>query len=140
MAKSRGRIIDDDVTEVILHILDGWKGKLTWDALIKAIKASISTEYTRQALAGHARISNAFTLRKGQLANENGKPLSGNSKVNALTDTATRLKAENTRLKAEVNNYREMFLRWTANAHMRGLTSEMLDAPLGSVDRGQSKD
>ncbi len=140
MAKSRGRIIDDDVTEVILHILDGWKGKLTWDSLIKAIKASISTEYTRQALAGHARIANAFTLRKGQLASENGKPLSGNSKVNALTDTATRLKAENSRLKAEVNNYREMFLRWTANAHMRGLTSEVLDAPLGSVDRGQSKE
>ena len=138
MARSRGRVIDDDVTEVILHILDGWKGKLTWDALIKAIKASISTEYTRQALAGHARISNAFTLRKGQLAAQNGKPISGNSKVNALTESASRLQAENARLKAEINNYREMFLRWTANAHMKGLTSEMLDKPLARIHRGQS--
>lgn len=140
MPRPRGRVIDDDVTEVILHILDSWNGKLTWDTLIKAVKASISTEYTRQALAGHERIANAFALRKRHLANATEKPLSGNKQVNFLRETAARLEAENARLKAEVNNYREMFLRWVANAHQKGLTSELLDRPLASINRGQSKE
>ena len=126
--------------EVILHILDGWKGKLTWDALIKSIKASISTEYTRQALSGHARISNAFTLRKAELSRLNGGKPSPIQKVNELADAFNRLKQENLRLKTEINNYREMFIRWAANAHKKGLTSEMLDRPLTTIDRGQSKD
>ena len=140
MSKPRGRVIDENVIEVILHILDGWRGTLTWNALIAAIKASIATKYTRQALAAHQRIARAFVVRKGELAKEKGRPVSKDARVNALTDTVSRLKAENTRLQAEVNNYREMFIRWTKNANMKGLTSEMLNAPLTRVHRGQTEE
>lgn len=51
MPKPRGRVIDERITETILHILDRWEGKLSWDLLIKAVKASTASEYTRQALA-----------------------------------------------------------------------------------------
>lgn len=140
MAKSRGRVIDEQITEAILDILDGWKGKLTWDALIKAIKASIGTEYTRQALAGHKRIADAFVLRKSAVAKEAGRPLSKDSRVNALSDVVAKLSAENARLKTELNAHREMFILWAANAQKKGLTSEMLNAPLVKTYRGQTRE
>ena len=140
MAKTRARVIDENVIEVVLHILDGWKGKLTWDSLIAAIKASMSTEYTRQALAGHQRIANAFVIRKAELAKNKGRRLSGDAKTDGLMETISRLKAENKRLESEVNHYREMFIRWTYNAQKRGLTSEALDAPLAAVHRGKTEE
>lgn len=82
MVKRRARVIDEDVIEVVLHILDGWKGKLTWDLLIVAVKASISAHYTRQALSGHKRIAEAFVLRKKGLAKEVGKLPSGDARTN----------------------------------------------------------
>jgi len=130
VVKRRARVIDDNVTEVVLHILDGWKGKLTWDALIEAIKASISAEYTRQALAGHKRIAEAFVLRKSGLAKEGGRLPSGDARINGYLETIARLKAENKRLAAEVNNYREMFIRWTQNAQNKNLTAAFLNKPL----------
>jgi hypothetical protein len=135
VVKRRARVIDENVIEVVLHILDGWKGKLTWDALIAAIKASISAEYTRQALSGHVRISQAFGLRKNGLAIEVEKLPSGDARINGYLETISRQKVENRRLKDEVNNYREMFIRWTFNAHKKGLTSEFLNTPMSEVQR-----
>ena len=138
MGKPRGRIIDEDVIEVILHILDNWKGVLTWDALILAIKASIATKYTRQALSKHERIAAAFVLRKGTLAQEEGRLPSGDSRINALMDTIARLKAENVRINAECERYRAQFIRWTNNAQKKNFTFEQLDAPLPPVHRGKT--
>lgn len=140
MVRRRARVIDDDVMEVVLHILDGWKGKLTWDALIAAIKASISAEYTRQALFGHQRIAEAFVLRKSELAKEVGKLPSGDAKTNANLETIARLKAENKRLTSEANNYREMFIRWTYNAQKKNLTAEFLNSPMLPVQRDKTEE
>ena len=130
MVKRRARVIDEDIIEVVLHILDTWKGKLTWDLLIAAVKASISADYTRQALSGHKRISQAFVLRKKELAKEAGKLPSGDARINGYLETISRLKTENQRLAAEVNNYREQFIRWTLNAQKKNLTSEFLNSPM----------
>lgn len=140
MVKRRARVIDDDVIEVVLHILDGWKGKLTWELLIAAIKASISAHYTRQALSGHTRISEAFVLRKKGLAKEVGKLPSGDARTNGYLETIARLKVANQRLEAEVNNYREMFIRWTFNAQGKNLTAEFLNRPMLPPDRNATKE
>lgn len=140
MVKRRARVIDDNVTEVVLHILDGWKGKLTWDALIAAVKASISAEYTRQALSGHKRIAEAFVLRKSGLAKELGRLPSGDARINGYLDTIARLKAENQRLASEVNNYREMFIRWTFNAQKKNLTSDFLNSPMLRPERNSTQE
>lgn len=140
VVKHRARVIDDDVIEVVLHILDGWKGKLTWDALIAAVRASISAEYTRQALAGHQRIAEAFVLRKSGLAKEAGKLPSGDARINGYLESISRLKAENQRLAAEVNNYREMFIRWTFNAQKKNLTSEFLNTPMLPPERDSTEE
>ncbi len=131
MAKPRGRVIDEGVIEVIEHILDKWTGKLTWDLLITAIKASIATEYTRQALLKHARIAEAFGLRKTSLAKEQGRPVPKDARTQSLLKTIVALKAENARLKNECEGYRAMFIRWTQNAlTVKGLTAEVLNKEL----------
>lgn len=140
MGKPRGRIIDEDVIEVINYILDRWTGKLTWDLLITAIKASIATEYTRQALAGHERIATAFSLRKTTLSKAAGRPTSGDARIDALMKTIDTLKAENIRLNTEGEKYRAKFIRWTQNAQMRGLTAEQLDLGLPPVHRGATEE
>lgn len=38
MSKTRAKNLDADSLEVVVGILDGWLGKLTWDLLIKAIE------------------------------------------------------------------------------------------------------
>lgn len=132
-------MIDEDVMEVVLHILDKWKGRLTWDALIVAIKASIATEYTRQALSKHEKIASAFVLRKASLASEECRPASKDVRVNVLQDKLDELKAENVRLTAECNAYRAQFIRWTSNALKRNITFDQLDAPLTPVHRGRTE-
>jgi len=132
-------VIDEDVMEVVLHILDKWKGRLTWDALIVAIKASIATEYTRQALSKHEKIASAFVLRKASLASEECRPASKDVRVNVLQDKLDELKAENVRLTAECNAYRAQFIRWTSNALKRNITFDQLDAPLTPVHRGRTE-
>lgn len=139
MGKSRGRVIDEDVMEVVLHILEKWKGRLTWDTLIAAIKASIATEYTRQALSKHDKIASAFVLRKASLASEECRPASKDTRVNILQDKLNELKSENVRLTAECNAYRAKFIRWTANALKRNITSDQLDTPLIPVHRGRTE-
>jgi len=139
VGKARGRVIDEDVMEVVLHILDKWKGRLTWDALIVAIKASIATEYTRQALSKHEKIASAFVLRKASLASEECRPASKDVRVNVLQDKLDELKAENVRLTAECNAYRAQFIRWTSNALKRNITFDQLDAPLTPVHRGRTE-
>jgi hypothetical protein len=140
VAKRRARVIDTDVTEVVLYILDGWKGKLTWNALIAAVKASISAEYTRQALSGHKRIADAFALRKNGLTKEAGKLPSSDARTNGYLETISRLKVENSRLTAEVNNYREMFIRWTFNAQKKNLTAEYLNKPMLPTQRSATEE
>lgn len=138
MGKPRGRVIDEVVIEVILHVLDAWTGKLTWDLLITAIKASIATEYTRQALSGHERIATAFSLRKASLGKEEGKRSSGDARIDKLLKTIDTLKAKNAHLTIEGEKYRAKFIRWTQNAQKVGLTEEQLDADLTPIHRGAS--
>lgn len=135
MAKSRGRIIDDLVIEVIEHLLDTWEGKLTWDLLIAAIKASIATQYTRQALANHERIAHAFSDRQKALRNREESPLPGNPQVAALMKKIETLEAENARLQLECQRHRAMFIRWVSNAQKKNLTAEELNAELPPAQR-----
>ena len=140
MAKPRARNIDEDIIEVILFILDNWKGKLTWDSLIEAIKASVSTKYTRQALSKHERIAQAFSLRKRSLAKEQGRPEAKDARTQGLLKTIETLKAENARLQKECEGYRAKFIRWASNALKKNLTEQMLDAELPRAPRKSTEE
>lgn len=140
MVKSRGRVIDEDVIEVILHILDNWRGKLSWDLLIIAIKASIATTYTRQALSNHERIATAFALRKISVAKNEGRSGTGDIRIDSMLSNIEALKAENTRLKNECERYRAQFIRWVHNAQKKNFTYEQLDLALPPVHRDKTSE
>jgi hypothetical protein len=131
-------VIDEDVIEVILHILDNWKGKLSWDTLIDAIKASISTQYTRQALSRHERIASAFSLRKNSPDRDSAQRTSGDPRIEGYVAKIATLEAENARLSSEGERYRAQFIRWTNNAQRKNLTFEDLNKPLPPVNRGKT--
>ena len=59
--------LTDDAIEQIVRLLDGWQGKLTWEALIDAIVTRLHCKYTRQALHKHERIRAAYAMRKQTL-------------------------------------------------------------------------
>ena len=68
MTREREKNLDDTLVAGIVKILDGWTGKLRWEALLDAIERREGLRYTRQTLHRHEKIRLAFTVRKKALA------------------------------------------------------------------------
>ncbi|SOE57651.1 hypothetical protein SAMN05446935_1243 [Burkholderia sp. YR290] len=140
MTRVREKNLDDSVVATIVEVLDGWSGRLTWEALIEVVERREGLRYTRQALHRHERIRLAFAVRKKALSGEDAQPRQASSpELQVALDRIARLEAENQRLVAENHALLEQFARWAYNAHTRNLTGEFLNNPLPAVDREQSK-
>jgi hypothetical protein len=142
--KTRGRNLDDQIIEVIVGLLDGWTGKLTWELLIDAVAERTRSIYSRQALYMHERIRMAYQLRKAGLATSINQPQKAAEKlstveVEKLLERLNRLSAENTRLKMENERFSEQFAVWAYNAHSRGIPEAFLSRPLPAIDREQTR-
>lgn len=126
--------------EKIVNILDGWTGRLTWDLLIDDIAKRTFARYTRQALHKHARIQDAFNLRKVALSSERqpARKKATTPEVQILLDKIDRLTAENERLDSENSRLLEQFVRWAHNAYPRGCDLTILNMPLPKVNRQQT--
>lgn len=135
----RGKNLTDDAIEQIVRLLDGWDGKLTWEALIDASVTRLHCKYTRQALHKHERIRMAYALRKESLRAQTGVVVQRGAR--AQTDAMVRiarLEAENERLEVENQRLLEQFVVWAYNAHTRGLDKEFLNQSLPRVNRDQT--
>ena len=131
-----GRQLTDKDIEIIVKILDGWTGKLTWDALLDTIEDCLHRRYTRQALDRHERIKRAYDIRKEALRHgEKEQDVVVSVEHRKTLERARRLAAENERLRAENNALLEQFARWAYNAHTRGLDLELLNKPLPEANR-----
>lgn len=142
MAKIRAKNLDDKSIELIVGVLDGWSGKLTWDMLVDEVEKRARARYTRQALDKHARIKTAYRLTKERISGEPRVKCNyrlSALEVEALSERYKRLEAENLRLKAENERLFEQFVTWAYNAHLKGVTKEFLNNPLPRVDREQTK-
>lgn len=143
--KTRGRNLDDHVIEVIVGLLDGWTGKLTWELLIEAVAERTRSTYTRQALHMHERIRMAYQLRKAGLASSSSAKAQRSAQelstieVEKLIERLSRLTAENARLKMENERFFEQFAVWAYNAHSRGVSEAFLSRPLPAIDREQTR-
>lgn len=136
----RGRNLTNDLIEQVVRILDGWSGKLTWEALIEAIMLRLHCRYTRQALYKHERIRAAYALRKETLgAPGKAETPYGPGKLGEAMARIDRLEAENQRLEAENRRLLEQFAVWAYNAHTRGLDKSFLSQPLPWPNREQTK-
>jgi hypothetical protein len=96
MPRVREKNLDDNVVATIVEVLDGWCGRLSWEALIQAVARRAGLSYTRQALHRHERIRLAFTVRKKALAGaveQSREEISPELQV--AIDRMARLEAEN---------------------------------------------
>jgi len=140
MTRDREKNLDDQIVATIVEVLDGWNGRLSWEALIVEIARRAGLSYTRQALHRQERIRLAFTVRKKALLRRDEQPREDFlPEMQVARDRIARLEAENQRLAAENHNLLEQFARWAYNAQTRNLTKEFLDNPLPGVDREQSE-
>lgn len=141
MTKQRSRNLSPVDVELIVGLLDGWSGTLTWKGLIESIERRLYFRYTRQALHAHQRIQDAFKLCKERLARgsrrKGEKHLSPEMRV--LIERLARRDAEVERLKGENQRLMEQFVVWLYNAQIRGIGQAELGRPLPRVDRGQTK-
>lgn len=124
--------------DLLIGLIDGWNGKLTWEALCDETEALIGTRPTRQTLNAHARIKSAFGDKKAQ-QKAGFKSTKRPESLAIAEQRIHRLESENQRLKAENNRLLERFVRWQYNAQKRGLSLASLDASLPDVDRDSAE-
>lgn len=141
MKKIRAPDLTDERIAVVLETLDAWKGKLTWELLLDAVQASTGYRYSRFTFAEYPEIANAFSLRKdalrGALPRERSEPR--DERGRAALAQAERYKAKADRLEAENQLLSEQFVTWAINAERKGVTLDMLNAPLPKPHRDRSK-
>lgn len=141
MTKQRSRNLSSEDVELIVGLLDGWGGSLTWKSLIESVERRLYFRYTRQALHAHQRIRDAFGLCKERLAR--GSRKKGEKHISPemrlLMERLVRRDAEVERLKGENKRLMEQFVVWLYNAQIRGIGPAELGRPLPRVDRGQTK-
>lgn len=124
--------------DMIVGLIDGWEGKLGWEALCDAIEPLIGSRPTRQTLNSHEKIKSAFTHQKARLKSgfvSTKRPAS----LSIAEQRIRRLEAENHRLTRENERLLERFMRWQYNAHKFNVSADKLDAPLPFVDRDSSE-
>ncbi len=124
--------------DMIVGLIDGWEGKLGWEALCDAIEPLIGSRPTRQTLNSHEKIKSAFTHQKARLKSgfvSTKRPAS----LSIAEQRIRRLEAENHRLERENERLLERFMRWQYNAHKFNVSADKLDAPLPFVDRDSSE-
>ncbi|WP_295968053.1 hypothetical protein [uncultured Xanthomonas sp.] len=133
---SRAKNLSDEDVSRIVGILDGWSGRLTWDALLDSVEKHLFARYTRQTLHKHTRIQAAFEHRKRALAGGGVvlRKLKAVPEMQLAMDRIARLEGELQRVRAENTRLLEQFARWAYNASIRGLDEEYLNSPLPSMN------
>ena len=141
MKKNRAPDLTQEHIATTLDTLDTWRGKLTWDLLLDKLEEIWGYRYSRFTLASYAEVANAFLHRKdalrGTLPVSRGTPK--DERVRAAIEQADRFKAKAARLEAENELLLEQFVTWAHNAEKKGVTMDMLNAPLPKPDRDRSK-
>lgn len=141
MKKNRAPDLTQEHIATTLDTLDTWRGKLTWDLLLDKLEEIWGYRYSRFTLASYAEVANAFLHRKdalrGTLPVSRGTPK--DERVRAAIEQADRFKGKAARLEAENELLLEQFVTWAHNAEKKGVTMDMLNAPLPKPDRDRSK-
>lgn len=129
-------LTDKDIERVV-EILDGWRNKLTWEALCDACAPVIGTKPARQTLLKFSRITTAYDACKKRL--KEGLPKSSTPpSMRVAVERINKIEQENERLKRENTELLQQFVVWQYNAHAHGLSNHELNKALPSIDRGQT--
>lgn len=133
--------VTEKTMPVILHVLDKWSGKLTWDEYAQRVAVAIGEEHVgRHSLLKYPQIVDAFNERKKALKEEAVEKPESNVTLEFALSEISRLEAENQRLNRQIKLFQEQFVRWQYNLSMMpGVDMErlnvQLDKPLPRIDR-----
>lgn len=128
-------ITDYDVGRIV-EILDGWRDKLSWQALCDACAPVIGTKPARQTLLKFSRITMAYNACKTRLKED--APIHTSPSMRVAVERINRLEQENERLKRENAGLLQQFVVWQYNAYALGLNELELNKALPAIDRGQT--
>jgi len=142
MKKARAPDLTEELLRIVIDTIDAWKGKLTWDTLIGAVEAATGHRYSRFTFAEYPQVADAFALKKDALRGTwTGEPSQPkDARVRAAIEQADRYRFKVERLESENQLLLEQFVTWAVNAERKGVTMDMLNAPLPKPDRDRSKE
>ncbi|MFG0339731.1 hypothetical protein ACF8FF_17640 [Pseudomonas sp. zjy_13] len=120
--------------QAIVSLIDGWDGKLGWEALCDEAAALVGARPTRQTLSSHDAIKSAFDNQK-KLQRTGSVVKKRPPSLDIAAQRIRRLEAENSRLTLENERLLERFQRWQYNAYKFNVSAEKLDAPLPQINR-----
>lgn len=153
-----------DKKEIILSIIDGWSGKLTYELLSEKLQSELGLKRppSRHTYTYHGEIKQAFDLKKEELkskksaATEEAKSLFDSSgklsqlldnlekddatiaelikRVEKLENENERLVSENNRLSNNNDTILERFARWQHN--LQKMDGVDLNQLAGTIDNG----
>jgi len=130
-------LTDNDINRVV-GLVDGWDGKISWEALCDEVAELLGARPTRQTLSSHARIKNAFVAKKNH-QKIGLLPTKRPQSLDLAQQRINRLESENQRLRSENDRLLERFIKWQYNAQKRGISQLMLDEYLPEIDRDSSE-
>jgi hypothetical protein len=140
MKKNRAPDLTAERISRIVDLLDGWEGKLTWDALIERVKDEIGIRYSRFTLGEYRRIADAFGVRKQALRSEpSGPALPRDKRLRAAVEQADRYRQKALRLDRENQVLLEQFVTWATNAEKAGVSIAMLNKPIPKPSRDRTR-
>lgn len=133
--------VTEKTMPIILHELDKWKGKLTWDLFtVRLAKVLGEESIGRHALLKYPQIVQAFNDRKASLKEKKEAEAIPDFTLEAALKEIEILRAKNERLEKVNALYKEQFVRWLEN--LRSMPSvdlvrlsKLLDRPLPKVQR-----
>ncbi len=139
MAKAR---LTDKEIDLIVGMLAGWKGRLSWELVLQRVEAMLGRTFTRQGLDKNEIISIAFGQAKDRRRKLSKKEIEESDQPPELAAAERRvevLRAEIAVLKSEQERFLEKFATWLYNARSRGISEFDLNRPLPDVDRDESE-
>lgn len=121
----------------VLHLIETWKGKLTWHLLCEEIMAQLQIDgVTRQTLSSYKEIQEAFTARKQHLRES---PITQmpptDSNVEYLQNQIESLEAELKKANKTIECYKQRFVLWQYNAYKHGVRIDSLDDAVDMLDQ-----
>ena len=132
------RHLTDHDIHVLVDLIDGWEGRLTWDGLCDRAGDVFGFRPTRQTLNSHLAVKSAFDAKKAYLKT-GAAPSRRPSSLAYAEQRIRKLESEVERHKYENERLLEQFIRWQYNAQKRGVTKAMLDEHLPVIDRDSSE-
>lgn len=137
MSGKRGKKLTPERVNEIVRIIEDFVGEITWQKVIESIERALLICYTRQALASHKVIQDAFAAARTKLALARSRtPIGRRARIDARIE---RYKADNDRLLKENDRLINLHVIWLYNANLHGLSEEQLNMPMPPVNRGQTK-